>query len=115
MTKTTTVEEFQISEVGTEAEADIICSICGYRGRIHLALQHTYYRNPNYDIILKKNSCRLAFAKFAELSVSAIMAVLDTIPVMLCTRCNGDKVKIAPESRYNPNSIWDSLECHKSF
>lgn len=115
MGKEVTIDEFQISEVGLEnPDADIFCAACGYIGRIHLAKSHTYYRNPNYDIIVKPHNPAHKYIRYAELSLTALQAVLDTLPNMICGRCRAcSTIRPTDHSRYNPVKAWESLECHK--
>lgn len=113
--KTVTISEFQISEVGFEnPDADIFCAACGYIGKIHLAQQHVYYRNPNYSLIVKPKSTAHRYIKYAEISLTALQAVLDTLPDMICGKCRANAIRVTGTSRYNPEKIWESLECHKS-
>ena len=110
-----TVDEFTTSEVGLDAaETDIFCAICGYRGRIHLSHKYKTYKNPNYASIVRHGSINKVFIKWVELQPDAIKCVLETMQVLLCSRCSGQEMRITSDSRFNPKRIIESLECHKS-
>jgi len=105
--------EIWFSSTDSIKVSDIYCAYCNYTGDIKIK-KHNWitYKNPNYDMILKKYK---GYLKYLDLCPGAIKFINDQIIYFQCPKCQWSRLHVALDSIYNLSNIELSLNCHATL